>query len=287
MESDKSVDELVALAGDGVSELFGWPVPLLDEIRGLSELANKSEIWINEWRRRDAELRARGPQVFDRDQVESNARAAQRVWLDDLVDDLELQRKLFRLERRLWAALRAAPNDDDLRARLERIDDLLADPDRRDEKAEWQRRRELVTHWLAAPDLSMIDDVSGLPWEYLAEYRWLPDPILGRVPAYLGIARKHAQANALEDMVHRARTLLPDAEHNLAAASELSQMALTRLPSLVIEMASDGDHDAQALIGHVRQLWDDPAMRRLLLRETAAGWPPHLRDTEPGSSAGD
>ncbi|MFI0409190.1 hypothetical protein [Actinomadura sp. 3N508] len=55
----------------------------------------------------------------------------------------------------------------------------------------------------------------------------------------------------------------------------------------LLTMAGEGDHDAQALIGRVRQLWDDPALRRLLLRETAAGWPPHLGDTGPRPPAGD
>jgi hypothetical protein len=56
------VMEDIALAHEEVTELFGWPVALLEEIRELRGLAERGEIWIDEWRRRDAALRAVGPE---------------------------------------------------------------------------------------------------------------------------------------------------------------------------------------------------------------------------------
>ena len=40
-----------------------------------------------------------------------------------------------------------------------------------------QEERELIVRWLAAS--SGLDDETGLPWDYLARYRWIPDPMLG------------------------------------------------------------------------------------------------------------
>ena len=52
-------EDLEALAADDVTELFGWPVSLLDAISEVSKLADSGEIDIRDWRRRDRELRAR------------------------------------------------------------------------------------------------------------------------------------------------------------------------------------------------------------------------------------
>src|SRR5260370_7620624 len=71
MTADKCPGDLNVLGSDEVSELFGWPVSLLDEIRELSDLAEQGEIWIDEWRRRDALLRASGPGQPPRHQVEA------------------------------------------------------------------------------------------------------------------------------------------------------------------------------------------------------------------------
>jgi hypothetical protein len=37
-------DDLEALAGDDVSELFGWPVGLLDQLTSVKAAANRDEI---------------------------------------------------------------------------------------------------------------------------------------------------------------------------------------------------------------------------------------------------
>src|SRR6266496_608211 len=59
MRSDP--DDLDVLASDEVTELFGWPVTLLDELADLRQLARHRTIDIEEWRRRDKELRDARP----------------------------------------------------------------------------------------------------------------------------------------------------------------------------------------------------------------------------------
>ncbi len=54
-------ERLEALAADDVTELFGWPVSLLDAITEVSQAAVRGEIGIHDWRRRDKELRAPAP----------------------------------------------------------------------------------------------------------------------------------------------------------------------------------------------------------------------------------
>ena len=87
---------LEALAADDVTELFGWPVSLLDAIREVSQAAHRGEIDIHDWRRRDTELRAVGPAQFPGDQLKAAHDAAVNVWLD-LDDDAEYRmRRLIR-----------------------------------------------------------------------------------------------------------------------------------------------------------------------------------------------
>src|SRR6266851_5221558 len=192
MTADKCPGDLNVLGSDEVSELFGWPVSLLDEIRELSDLAEQGEIWIDEWRRRDALLRASGPGQSPREQ-------------------------------------------------LERIDDILSSKQQRGLKAQFQERRERVARWLLSS--AQIDDVTGLPWDYLGRYRRLSDPLLGAVPAYAGVARRRALAEAPDEVARLARQLRPEGMQ-FPAVDELDQLALTRFPSLVIEAAAKGDTDA-------------------------------------------
>jgi hypothetical protein len=69
-------DDLDVFASEEVTELFGWPVTLLDEIRKLDVLARRGEVDIWEWRRRDQELRALGPTRYPRDRIKATYDAA-------------------------------------------------------------------------------------------------------------------------------------------------------------------------------------------------------------------
>jgi len=122
--------------------------------------------------------------------------------------------------------------------------------------------------------------VTGLPWDYLGRYRQLPDPLLGTVPTYAGVARRRALAEAPDEVARMARQLRPDAME-FPAVDEVDQMALTRFPGLVIEAAAKGDKDAAVISSQVLQLWQAPETQRLLLRQTARGWPENLRQPDP------
>jgi hypothetical protein len=278
MTADKGPDDLNALAADEVSQLFGWPVSLLDEIRELRDLAEQGEIWIDEWRRRDALLRASGPGQSPREQIEATRAAALEAGYDRLVGEDDTGDRMLRLAERLGAAMQGAPDDEALREQLERIDDILGTEPHRGLKARFQEKRERVTRWLLSS--TQIDDLTGLSWDYLGRYRWLPDPLFGKVPAYAGVARRRALAEAPDEVAHLAKQLRPDAM-KFPAVDELDQLALTRFPSLIIEAAAKGNTDAAAVSSQVLQLWQAPETQRLLLRETARGWPENLRQPDP------
>ncbi|HEY5990122.1 MAG TPA: hypothetical protein VIV12_27605 [Streptosporangiaceae bacterium] len=113
--ADNDPDDLNALADEQVTELFGWPVRLLDQLMELHHLGDRGEIRIDEWRRRDALLRAAGPGQSPREQMEAIREAALEVWVDAPADDEETRKKMFLLAERLGAALHGAPSDQVLR----------------------------------------------------------------------------------------------------------------------------------------------------------------------------
>jgi len=282
MPNDISPPDLDVLARDDVSELFGWPVSLLDQILDVESLAGDRVIWIDEWRRRDAELRATGPKRFPRQQAEDVWQASLEAWLDSFSRGEEADGRMRRLAGRLGAALYGPPDATALRERLRRIDDHLAEERDRRLRAESQQHRDLVAQWLAAP--GPLDDVTGLPWDLLARYRWRPDPVLGQVPTPLNAARQWALAEAPPETLRLARQFRPDGLDGLAAAGgDLEQLALTTFPRRIVETAERGTRQAK-LAEQVLRLWHAPATRRFLLRETASGWPKHLRELDPPAS---
>lgn len=268
---------LEALAADDVTELFGWPVILLDTIREVREAAVRGEIDIHDWRCRDRELRTAGPAQFPGDQLEAAHDAAVAAWLD--LDD-DAADRMRRLMGRLAAARFGAPDDDQLRRELTEIDERIRTERDPGVKRPLQKRRERIARWLLAS--GGLDEETGLPWDYLAAYRWIPDPVLGRVPALIGIARKRALAQAPGEIADLARRLRPDAKPDPLEIGELSQHALTSFPRSIIAAADKGDQDAAAVVEQVRQLWEAPQTQRFLLRETARGWPESLREPEAG-----
>ncbi|HEX6520513.1 MAG TPA: hypothetical protein VF070_10970 [Streptosporangiaceae bacterium] len=267
--------DVEALAADGVTELFGWPVSLLDAIREVSQAAHRGEIDIHDWRCRDKELRAAGPAQFPRDQLKAAHDAAVEAWLD-LDDDAEY--RMRRLIRRLAAARFSAPDDDQLRRELAEIDERIRTERDPGVKSPLQNKRERIAEWLLAS--GGLDEETGLPWDYLAAHRWIPDEVLGRVPALIGVARKRALAQAPEEIAGLARRLRPDAKPDPLEIGELNQHALTMFPRSIIAAAGRGDQDAAAVAEQVRQLWEAPQTQRFLLRETARGWPENLQQPE-------
>lgn len=163
--------DLEALADDQVTELFGWPVRLLDDIRALQELADSGQLDIAEWRNQDAGLRAGGPAYFPRLQVEAAYRAAVQAWIDAGPRANEQRRLMQLLSSRLRAILYPAPDDQALRDQLDRYDGLLSAERDRNVRERLRIRQRLLAHWLVAGDA--YDRVTGLPWEYLLRYRWL------------------------------------------------------------------------------------------------------------------
>jgi hypothetical protein len=114
--ADNDPDDLNALADEQVTELFGWPVRLLDQLMEIHDLGDRGEIRIDEWRRRDALLRAAGPRQSPRDQMEAVREAALEAWVDAPASDEETRRKMFLLAERLGAALHGAPSAQGLRS---------------------------------------------------------------------------------------------------------------------------------------------------------------------------
>ena len=150
MPNEISATDLDVLAGDDVSELFGWPVSLLDQILDVEGLAKDRVIWIDEWRRRDAELRAAGPRQFPREQAEEVWQASLEAWLDSFTCGEEADGRMRRLAGRLGAALHGPPDATALRERLRRIDDHLTEERDRRLRAESEQDRSLIAQWLAS-----------------------------------------------------------------------------------------------------------------------------------------
>lgn len=151
MPNELNATDLDVLAGDSVSELFGWPVSLLDQMLDVESLAENRVIWIDEWRRRDAELRAAGPKRFPREQADDVWQASLEAWLDSFTCGEEADGRMRRLADRLGAALHGPPDATALRERLRRIDDHLAEERDGRLRAESEQHRDLIAQWLAAP----------------------------------------------------------------------------------------------------------------------------------------
>src|ERR1700722_3974885 len=103
---------------DKIIELCGWSVPLLDDIGALQELADTGQLGIEEWRRRDVELRASGPSSSPRDQAEAAHKAAVQAWIDAGPRANDKRRRMQLLATRLRALLYPAPDDQAPRGQL-------------------------------------------------------------------------------------------------------------------------------------------------------------------------
>lgn len=128
----------------------------------------------------DTALRADGLRQRPLKEMKAARDAALDAWISTPASEKEtIGQRMLRPAERLGAALEGRPDDDELREQLGRIDDLPHIERLRGVKARLQEERDLLVRWLASAGL---DEETGLPWDYLAGYRWLPDPVLGKVP---------------------------------------------------------------------------------------------------------
>lgn len=163
MAADNGSYDLDALADEQVTELFGWPVRLLDEIRELHDRAYSEGIGIEEWRQRDASLRADGPKCTrPREEMKGAQDAAPDAWVSAPADEKETTgQRMLRLAERLGAALEGAPDDEGLREQLRRIDGMLTIERHQGVKARLREHRQLVAEWLAGS--AHLDEQTSLP----------------------------------------------------------------------------------------------------------------------------
>ncbi|MGW4521131.1 hypothetical protein [Amycolatopsis sp. NPDC004378] len=260
------VDEVLT-----AQELWGWPVDVLDELWILRDRAWDGEITLEQWRERDAAIRAGRPPA-DRDEV----RELRIAWIenppDEVPDDVQ-----SRVLHRLMALSQPAPSDDELWQELERVVTALGDPKLRHARLLDKLRagRDRVESWLIR-DGGGIDMMSGLPWSQIARYRVVDEPGLGPVPQHVDAARKLAMRDASEADRKRAVLLAGDRDRTMAGAvAEMSQHVLTGLVALLRD-AADEDEELVPVLADQLNIWTDPRLQRLLLRETAQGWPASL-----------
>jgi hypothetical protein len=180
----------------------------------------------------------------------------------------------------LTALTSPAPDDEKLWTDLEDIEQDLKGPhrDRRSDEM-YRSERERIIGWLTRPGAD-FDAITGLPWSQIAHYRTIYNPDLGQVPQYVDIARKLATNNASPEDLQRAALIRKNLTQQALKTSfaEIYQGRLTWLPDLLLNAASDIDDLQPLLTDHLR-VWSDPAVQRLLMQETASGWPPLYGDS--------
>jgi hypothetical protein len=120
---------------------------------------------------------------------------------------------------------------------------------------------------------SGVDAVSGLPWSEIARYRVVEDPDFGPVPQYVGSARQLAIRDASEHERERAAMLVDRADRMFAdLTAEMDQHCLIWLPDLLRAAAAEDDELLPVLDDQV-EVWKNPRMQHVLMREHSRGWP--------------
>jgi hypothetical protein len=260
----------------GASELWGWPVEVLDRLLDLRQRARRGAVSIEDWRREDAAARTATPAV-DVTQVrelQHEVLVGPDAGISDEARD--------QLVGRLTVLMHPAPSDAELWDELADGAETQGDSpfDRRLREIH-KRHRERVVTWLTRPG-SGIDPMSGLSWSRIARFRVVQSPELGPVPQYVHTARRLAEEDADELERQRAGWVCdPGGPSQLTAAvAELQQSQLTWLPDL-LRGAADSQEQLRPLADQLRQIWMDPRTQRVLMQETAAGWPAPY-DVKPG-----
>lgn len=260
------VDFAVALAAD---ELWGWPVDVLDSLLELRQRAWAGEISIEEWREQDAALRTGKPAV-DTKEVEE---LQDELLVNGPIDAPEGAHR--RLSGRLSALAYPAPSDEELWQELSATHKALTERrhERRVEEIA-RKNRDRITAWLTRPSSGM-DPVTGLPWSWIAHYRAVDDPDLGRVPQYVDMARQLALDGASATDRQRADMIAPgntSSERKLATSiAALNQNRLTWLPRLIYDAVS-GNDELRPPVAKLASILSNAAVQQLLFEETSDGW---------------
>jgi hypothetical protein len=256
-------------------ELWGWPVEVLDRLRELPVQAWDGEISLEQWREEDAAARVGRP-VVDRDEI-SKLRI---TWIEDPPEDVpdDVQQVVT---TRLAALIQPAPSDDELWGQLERFTEMMNDPDMRrtDVAGKLRSRRFRVESWLTRAE-SGVDMQSGLPWSLIAQYRVVDEPGVGPVPQHVDAARRLALSGAPEQDRKRAHLLVGERERKIAdVAADMNQHILTWLPRTLRDAAVQ-DAELGPVLADQLAIWTDPRVQRLLMAETAGGWPVAWKDAQ-------
>lgn len=263
--------------------LFGWPVPLLDEIGDLQRAAYDGRIDLDTWRRRDGELRAGMPPVASVGLVQAMHRRVTEAWREARrgSSDSADAETLLTLMGRLRYLTETAPSDAALFHELLGVTRQLREYSQHDNlNRSFSRRADLIRGWLArSPD---YDLTSGLTWATLGRYRWLSTS-LGAVPTYVDEARRLAlldPANA-QQVAASAGIRGHDGVPPAIAAAETLQATLYSSFAVLLEASWQRD-GFEELGDAVAAVWNRPATRRLLIELTSAGWPRVYATFDPG-----
>ncbi|WP_307875203.1 hypothetical protein [Frankia nepalensis] len=278
-------DDIRELVRAQPAYLFGWPVPLLDEIGALSRAAYDGQIDLDGWRRHDSDLRAAMPPVtvVDAAAVTALHRRVTEAWREarrGAADSADAE-GLLTLMGRLRYITEAAPTDATLFHELAGITRQLREYSQHDNlNRSFARRAELIRGWLVtSPE---YDLVSGLEWAVVGRHRWVSTP-LGAVPTFVDEARRLAltdPANA-EKAKASAGIRGHDGVPPAIAAAETRQAMLSSSFAILLEETwrRPGYED---LGESLAATWNRPATRRLLLEVTADGWPRAFATFDPG-----
>ncbi len=263
--------------------LFGWPVPLIDEIGNLSRAAYDGQIDLDEWRRRDRDLRSSMPPLASPGMVTAMHRRVTEAWREARrgSSDTADAETLLTMMGRLRYLTETAPTDAELFHELAGLTRQLREFSPHDNlNRSLGRRAELIRGWLtASPE---YDLVSGLEWSVVGRHRWVSTS-LGAVPTYVDEARRLAltdPANA-EKVAASAAIRGHDGVAPEIAAAEIRQVMLYSSFAVLLEETwrREGYED---LGDGLAELWNRPATRRLLMTVTADGWPRGLATYDPG-----
>jgi len=263
--------------------LFGWPVPLIDEVGSLSRAAYDGRIDLDEWRRRDRDLRAPMPPLASPGLVTALHRRVTEAWREARrgSSDSADAEALLTMMGRLRYLTEAAPTDAELFHELSGITRQLREYSQHDNlNRSLGRRAELIRAWLAtSPE---FDLASGLEWSVVGRYRWVSTS-LGAVPTFVDEARRLAltdPANAQQAAAGASIRGYDGLPPEVAAAETRQAMLYSSFAILLDETwRRDGYQDVGDTIA---ELWNRPATRRLLMSVTAGGWPRVYAVFDPG-----
>lgn len=275
-------DDIRELIKAPQAELFGWPVPLLDELAGLSRAAYDHRLDLEAWRRRDRELRDSMPPLADPDAVTLLHRRVTEAWREARhgSSDSADAEALLTLMGRLRYLTESAPTDTELWTELAGLTRERREYSHHDQlNRSFARRAELIRGWLA--DSARFDAVSGLEWSVVAQHRWIVTQ-LGAIPTYVDEARRLALADPANATSARAGAGIRGHDGMPPALAEAERRQAMLHASFEVLLAETWNREGYEEVSNgVAALWSHPTTRLLLTEVTAEGWPPHLAALDP------